>query len=899
MALKDDNINLRINIGTTGAQKQMQELSDKNRELEKSSNALRVEMAKLAAQGKQNSDEYKALASQLKANNDQVKENKKQMDEVAKSMDINSKTMVQLRKDAKELQAQLDRTVQSADPEGYAKLQKELDTVKKRMTELRTSGQSLSQQLQSLPGPAGAAAKGVSGIGSAFKMLLANPIVAVLAAIVAVFMALYKALTSSEEGVNKLNRMLAPLKAMMDAVLNIVQKCVGAIMDFITVIINGLMKTLERLPLVGKYFKEMNEYAEEAIQLETEKQELTKRERQITEENAKIEEEVSELRTKAKQKDIYSEKERIKFLEDAIALEKKRAEETKAIAEERLRIAAAEAARAGNPAELEDELARLRADVSAAGIAYNNKTRELASELTSFRREEENKRNEDAKKAIEARLKQVDDGIQAERSKLFRARLDRQIDDETLNQKLQELEMEALNRRLEVQGLDKTERDKINQQILDAKLKIMQEEERATKELAERLRQEMQTADEKAKEAFEKKFTDRENILKEGLEKGLITEVEYQDRLARIQAERQAELDAQAEEEQKKKAAEELARKDTDLENERVKLLEQLANRAITQEEYNASLLEIEQRFLDEKMRITGLSEEQITKLKLDNLNKQIADQDKALKKQQQQQQKYQNILEGSSNKFGELFGKMATGAEETSEELQYQMVLLALDTLKNMVTMYAMQALAKTIADLGMPYGPILGAAAMGVITGAFEAMKSKIKRPSAKNGGEGDTRSGKIVVNQQASGKYDVIGAEDGKTYRSVPFVGAPPTGVLRRPTLVAESGDELVVSSPHLKLLQKHVNYPYVIGAINDARAGRVPQRASGNYATIAGDVPVPDTNDDDYREQLVATMNRVADLLDNMEANGVRAIVGLDELEALQKLRDESRAIGTLY
>lgn len=113
--------------------------------------------------------------------------------------------MVQLRKEAKELQAQLDRTVQAADPKGYADLQKQLETVRGRMGELRSSGQSLSTQLQSIPGPAGAVTKGVMGIHKAFLTLLANPIIAVIAAVAAIFMALYKAISTSEEATNKLN----------------------------------------------------------------------------------------------------------------------------------------------------------------------------------------------------------------------------------------------------------------------------------------------------------------------------------------------------------------------------------------------------------------------------------------------------------------------------------------------------------------------------------------------------------------------------------------------------------------------------------------------------------------------------------------------------------------------
>ena len=896
--LSDYIINLRLNIGTTDAQKQMQALKDKSSELKDEFTRLSKEMSALESQGKKDSDAYKVLAAQLKQNNAAVEENKKKMSDLLKTTELNSKPTVELRKYSKELQAQLDRTVQSADPKGYAELQKELETVKKRMSELRAAGKSLSGQLQSIPGPAGGVAKGVSGINSAFKMLLANPIMAILAAIVVVFMALYKALTSSEEGVNKLNKMLAPLKAIMDAILNVVQKCVGAIMDFITSIINGLMKALEKLPFVGKYFKEINEYAEEAIQLEEDKQALAKKERELTMENAKTQRDVAELRAKAREKDVYSEKERVAFIEEAIALEKKRAEETKAIAEERLRIAEAEAARAGNSAEVEDELARLRADVYSAETEYHTKRRKLESELTKFREEEERSRQEAAKQALEARLKQVDDAISAERKKLTASRLAREIDDAEFNEKLQALEMEALERRLQVRGLEKSEREKIEKEILAAKLKIMQEEERATKELVENVQQVMTSAAEKEKKAFEKKYADQEEILAKGLEAELITREEYENRLEEIRAERQALLDAKEEEERKKKAAGELASKDAEFEEEKVKLLEQLAERAITQEEYNNTLLELEQRFLDEKMRVTGLSEEQITKLKEQQLNKQIANQNAALKKQEEQQKKYQKVLADSANKFGEIFSKMAIGAEESAEELQYQMVLLALDTLKQMIILASTEAIAKMVAQNGPILGPVLGAAAVGIITGAFEALKSKIKKPSAKNAGEGDTRTGQIVVDQHASGRYDVIGAEDGRVYRDVPFVGDAPTGVVRGPALVAERGDELIVSSPHLKLLRAHVNYPYIVNAINDVRSGRVPQHAAGSYDSVGNDIPSPDASNPERDEQLLAVMQRLSDQLDALEANGVRAIVGLDEFDALRKLRDESRAIGTL-
>ena len=84
-------------------------------------------MAELKAQGEKNSEEYEQLEATIKANTTAINENKKKIEEHEKSLSLNEKTMVQLRKEAKELQAQLDRTVQAADPKGYADLQKQLE----------------------------------------------------------------------------------------------------------------------------------------------------------------------------------------------------------------------------------------------------------------------------------------------------------------------------------------------------------------------------------------------------------------------------------------------------------------------------------------------------------------------------------------------------------------------------------------------------------------------------------------------------------------------------------------------------------------------------------------------------------------------------------------------------
>lgn len=894
MALRDDNINLHINVTSSEAQESIRQLSESNRDLEKTNKAVRLEMEKLKAQGKAESDEFKQLETAYKSNSASIRENAKEIKELEKSLRLNDMTTIQLRKHAKELQSQLDHTVQSADPKGYADLQKQLEATKGRMGELKGAGQSLAGQLSGIPGPAGSVVQGVMGINSAFKILLANPIMAIIAAIAAVFMALYNAMKSSEEATNKLNAIFAPLGAIMDAILNVIQKCVGAILDFISSIVNGLMKALEKLPFVGKYFKEINEYSREAIELEKSKQTLAKRERVATEENAKIERDVSELRNKAKQKDLYNEQERIKFLEEAISLERKRADETLTIAKEKLRIAEAEAARAENTAETENQLAQLRADVYNKEKEYHDRTRRLTSELSNFKIEQEKERKEAAKKAIEEQLKAIERSMAAEKAKLTQAKLDKEITQKEFNEKMEALELESLNRKLEIHGLEKDKRAEISQAIIDMKLKFLKEEEKRTKELTEKLRLDALSKNEKELDDIRKKYQEREKLLQESLEAELLSETDYITRLDQVKTEMQAEIDQKAEEQKAAKAAEELTKKDKEFEEEKLKLLEQYADKQLTQEEYQQTLIDLEQQFLDEKMRINGLSEEQITKIKEQQLNKQVAANEKALKKQEDAQKKYMELATSAAGKFGEIFGNMAASAGDTAEEMQYQMVMLALDTLKQIVLMAATEAMANMIGQLGPIFGPIAGAAAVGLITGAFEALKSKIKRPSAKNKGEGDTStsSGRMEVRQHARGKYDVLGNEDGQLYQDVPFIGSPESGIVKKTALIAEQGEELIISSPDLQMLRKHANYPYIVSAINDVRAGTVPQHSAGNYASLE---PAPAPDDIDGNREL---LEKIFLFLEKLNNDGVKTIFGYDEFDAKRKLREDSRNIGTL-
>lgn len=205
--------------------------------------------------------------------------------------------------------------------------------------------------------------------------------------------------------------------------------------------------------------------------------------------------------------------------------------------------------------------------------------------------------------------------------------------------------------------------------------------------------------------------------------------------------------------------------------------------------------------------------------------------------------------------------------------------------------------AISLCLAQLGPIAGPAMAgvmAAAGAVQLAAAEAEREKVKSQTLD--GVSSVGSGSRVaigkVPQHASGKYDVIGEEDGQTYRDVPYIGTP-SGIVSRPALISESGAELIVNADDLRRLQQHINYPLVLQAISDARRGYVgggvvPQYAGGSYpATVSA--PAGTAIDP-------AVLVRLTTVLERLDSDGLKASVVLSEMERKQKLLQKSRELG---
>lgn len=145
--LTEDELKWILSVDATKAQQEVRALTKDNSKLNATNKELKGRMLELIAAGKKESDEFKNLSKEVERNNEKIDRNKTKVKALEGTLGLTALTMTQLRKQAKDLQRQLDNTSDSLDPENYKKLERNLAAVKSRMAELRNSGQMTGETL--------------------------------------------------------------------------------------------------------------------------------------------------------------------------------------------------------------------------------------------------------------------------------------------------------------------------------------------------------------------------------------------------------------------------------------------------------------------------------------------------------------------------------------------------------------------------------------------------------------------------------------------------------------------------------------------------------------------------------------------------------------------------------
>lgn len=103
--IHDEELKVDIIINGNDAQKKLGNLQQAKRNLKKENDDLRKAKARLVAQGKKETAEYKRLTKQISANNIEIKENEQKQKELRKELGLTGLTTKQLRAEQKRLKA--------------------------------------------------------------------------------------------------------------------------------------------------------------------------------------------------------------------------------------------------------------------------------------------------------------------------------------------------------------------------------------------------------------------------------------------------------------------------------------------------------------------------------------------------------------------------------------------------------------------------------------------------------------------------------------------------------------------------------------------------------------------------------------------------------------------------
>lgn len=947
------------------------------------------EMAKLAKAGKEDSDAYRELQAtrnsaradiddytrKIGDNNRAITENKKKIEELTAGMDINEMSMKQLRQRAAELKKQLDATSASANPKEFNALQKDLEKVNTRMFDVQNQGKGLVQQFASMNNPIGSAAKSVLGFGQALKALIANPVGLVIMAIVAAFYALKTAIMGSDEATTRYEAAVAALRTILDSLKRNVVEVVGAFINLITLDFAGLKENARNIADINKNLVDNAKSAWDAAIAEDALNDSIARNNDVTEVNKAR---IAELRQISR--DVTkSIDERKKASDEALRLERNNYKmsvsnisghydvwkgKNKNLIDAMKRDSYAqflevekymEMVQDGTELTYEQrlELARLVNDITTTldkgTEEEKEKFRSFFSELSTMQEQyfTENRRDvmaaariEDearreaekaAKEAIEKKLEKAEFALQKELTLIKKQLVEKEITQAEHDRLVEQKTLETLNKKLEIQGLEAKKRAEIEQQILDFKLMALEQEKQFEKEreaiLAE-YQKAVMTDNERELQTIRDKHNNRIKVLKEQLEKELITEAEFNEFRAIILEEQAKELEQKKNDQKEIEATKQLAWQNEELEREKMIEMEKYATGLISKQNYEQAIINLEQEYALRSLEISNLSDEQKKAAKEKLLNFMIKKQEVETKKQEDEQKKRAALYSQFSEQIGTMLAGVLSGNEDLVKSSLKTIINLALDALEAQITMAIASASAQAFAqpDSVASFGAS-GAARAAILTalikGAFAGVKAIVNsKLSGSKSSQPDsvtttTTGSRVITGRQSGGFFNVSREQDGKRY--IAKFDPSLRGYIKRPTVLVGDGpagksQEWVASND---ALQNPTIAPF-IRLLNDAQQAGTIRTIDLNHlmrARMAGfqsggflyDNPTADamrnggSSDPSLFLQkngsIDPIMTELRDLLQHLKTNGVKAPIVLSELQRKQELLNSSQKIGS--
>lgn len=302
------------------------------------------------------------------------------------------------------------------------------------------STEKLDKELGDIPGPLGKVQQGVQGLNKTFKALLANPIVLVLAAVVAVLGLLFKAFTKTQAGADRMKDVMAGLSAVVDVLTERAAKLLKALGQiFKGNFKEGFQEMGEAVKGVGD---EIREATRAAIEYEKAVRAVFNAETDLITADAERRKQISQLRFDSRDL-TKSINERREALEQAAAIEVEGLNETIALQEQRIALIQTEIANTPETLRTREQSRQLaEAEVALLDLQTASLERQkgLRDELSALNAEDKAKRDAaiaaEVAAAAEVEKLRVDaEKIKSDERKA-EAEFDRQLSEELANDEL-------------------------------------------------------------------------------------------------------------------------------------------------------------------------------------------------------------------------------------------------------------------------------------------------------------------------------------------------------------------------------------------------------------------------------------------------------------------------------
>lgn len=368
---------------------------------------------------------------------------------------------------------------------------------------------------------------------------------------------------------------------------------------------------------------------------------------------------------------------------------------------------------------------------------------------------------------LKKRLEQIDAEFNKKVTQLKQSYLDGQIaSEDEFTVQLQRIEMERLQTKMAVRGLDEKQRSQFLDRMLDMELSVKRKIDELTKE--------DDKANTKAKlEALKKQYENAVYIIEQAYEDGVIpTEGRYKEYLLSLEKgyeqQRRELLQAQADER--------IAELKSQEEKELAQLKLMYAQRLLNEEEYNKRSIEIKKRYNGLKAEVENQSKETTAKVTAETVAIETEAADHAKKTLEQQIDDFKSIandLAGEMSALGDQLGDALFGDDkkEAWKEFGREFLKDALSMVEKFILIKQAQVMAAAVAEsatlIGAAKAIAVATAKMAAIKVAFGVAKAAVSNfyeggftPNGRwDQPQGVVHSNEFVANRHATANPHVM--------------------------------------------------------------------------------------------------------------------------------------------